>query len=145
MNIKGNIKIFVSKETFKTHPQYQEPMKKNNMCDVDDNLKPGEIIVEDDRGNRTFVKVQKDTDEVIVKKINSIPNIISWRFDKTCPITMGKVHDRWKKEQDDICETFRVSTYDIESAWVFGIITLCISYDTKLEAEYMIEKKRDES
>ena len=40
------MKIYVSKDSFKDHPGFEEPMANAGICDVADGLSLGEIIIE---------------------------------------------------------------------------------------------------
>jgi len=62
------MKIYVSKDSFKDHPEFEKPMANAGICDVADGLSLGEIIVED-CGKKYLITITLGEDEPTVKEL----------------------------------------------------------------------------
>ena len=53
------MKIFVSPESFREYPSYKDAMKQAGICEVDESLKLGEILVEENDGTKTLIDIRE--------------------------------------------------------------------------------------
>jgi len=65
----NGMKIFVSPETFKEYPNYKDAMKWAGVCEVDDSLKLGQIIIEKEEKERYLIEMTMNENETKITRI----------------------------------------------------------------------------